>query len=360
MYEIGQEEIDAVAKVIRSGQMFRYRGGEGGETDTFEKRMCEKLGAKHFLAVTNGTAALVCGLAGLEIGPGDEVLVPAYTWLASPAAALEAGAIPVLVECDESLTMCPIDLEKKIGPRTKAIMPVHMAGQPCNMDRIMAIAQKHNLKVIEDACQAVGGSYRGKRLTTIGHVGAFSFNQFKNISCGEGGGLTTSDTKAYHRALIHHDLGSNFRAHVGTLEVPIFLGGNYRFNEILGAIMNVQLTRLDSILERLRARKKVFFKALKPHAAYRQSPCNDQDGDCAKNYSLLFESVAARTQFTEKFKEIAPDIGVSSPINSGIHVYSNWKPLIGQRASYHEGTCAYHHPANKDCRKITANDCPKT
>ena len=207
MYEIGQEEIDAVAKVIRSGQLFRFRGGEGGEADTFEARMRELLGSRHFLSVTSGTAALICGLAGLEIGPGDEVLVPAYTWLASPGAVLAAGAIPVLVDCDESLTMDPDDLERRIGPRTRAIMPVHMVGRPCNLDRILAIAKERGLKVIEDACQAVGGSYGGRRLTTLGDAGAFSFNQFKNIGCGEGGGLTTSDTAVYHRALVHHDLG---------------------------------------------------------------------------------------------------------------------------------------------------------
>jgi hypothetical protein len=259
----------------------------------------------------------------------------------------------VLVECDESLTMDVDDLERKIGPRTKAIMPVHMVGRPCRMDRILAIARKHELKIIEDACQAVGGSYQGRRLTTLGHAGAFSFNQFKNIACGEGGGLATNDTLVYHRALIYHDLGANFRVHVKELQVPVFLGGNYRFNEVLAAIMNVQLSRLDGILERLRARKNRFLACLKPHELFRPTPTHDAAGDCGTNLALIFATVEARTQFVERMKEIDPEVSVSSPIDSGIHVYANWKPLLEQRASYHPLTCAYHHPANRECRKIT-------
>ena len=195
MYEIVQDEIDAVTAVLRSGQLFRYRGGEGGQADTCEKRLVELCGCKYALVVTSGTAALICALVGLNIGPGDEVIVPAYTWLASAGAVLNVGAIPVLANVDESLTLDPADFERRIGPRTKAVIPVHMGGRPSNMDAIMDVAQRHGLHVVEDACQAIGGSYRGRRLGTIGAAGAFSFNQFKTISCGEGGALLTSDRK---------------------------------------------------------------------------------------------------------------------------------------------------------------------
>lgn len=360
MYEIGEEEIAAVARVIRGGQLFRYRGGEGGETDRFEKRMAELLGVKHFLAVTSGTSALTCGLAGMGIGPGDEVLVPAYTWLASPAAVLTVGAIPVLVDCDETLTIATADIERKIGPRTKAILPVHMAGQPCDMAGIMAIATKHRLQVIEDACQAVGGSYRGQRVAAIGTAGAFSFNQFKNISCGEGGGLATNDATVYQRALMQHDLGSNFRAYVKDINEPFFLGTTCRFNEILGAVMNVQLDRLDGILARLRARKAWFFAALRPHPLYRPMPSHDAAGDCGKNHGLTFATRAARERFTAEFKRLAPDVAISSPIDSGIHVYTNWATLIEQRAAHHPLMNPYRHPANQGFRPVTKDDCPKT
>jgi len=293
MYEMGQEEIDAVAQVIRKQQLFRYRGGEGGEVDTFEKRMRELLGSKHFLCTTSGTSALICGLVGLEIGPGDEVIIPAYTFMATAMAVLNVGAIPVVVEVDESLGIAPDDVERKITPRTKAIIPVHMNGLTCDMDRIMAIARKHKIKVIEDACQAVGGSYKGERLASIGDVGAFSFNQFKNISCGEGGGLATNQRHVFERALIHHDSGCIFRSHAGDLQVPFFAGVSYRLNEILGAILNVQLSRMDSILNRLRARKALLVEQLGDCSGFQLTPSNDSRGDCGCVLSLLF---AAETE----------------------------------------------------------------
>lgn len=187
MYEIGQPEIDAVAAVIRSGQLFRYRGGEGGQADACEKRMAEMFDTRHTLMVTSGTGAIICGLVGLGIGPGDEVIVPAYTWLASAGAVLSVGAIPVLADVDETLTLDPADFERRIGPRTKAVIPVHMGGRPSDMDAIMAIAKKHGLRVLEDACQAIGATYKGRPVASIGDAGTLSFNQFKTIACGEGG-----------------------------------------------------------------------------------------------------------------------------------------------------------------------------
>jgi dTDP-4-amino-4,6-dideoxygalactose transaminase len=227
MYIIGKEEIGAIKQVIESGQLFRYRGGEGGETDKFEKEWSEKIGIKHTLAVTSGTAALICGMVGMGIGPGDEVIVPGYTFMSTALAPLAVGAVPIIAEIDESLTFDPKDLEKRITPRTKAVIPVHMVGLPCNMDAIMQIAKKHNLMVLEDACQSVGGSYKGKRLGSIGHAGVFSFNQYKTITCGEGGALVTNDGDIYDRALIHHDGGCVFRDHAAEIRPPFFAGWNF-------------------------------------------------------------------------------------------------------------------------------------
>src|SRR5690349_17794989 len=130
MFEIGQEEINAVSDVISKRQLFRYRGGEGGKVDQFEKKMAQTLGTEYFLALTSGTAALTCALVGIEVGPGDEVIIPAYTFMATALAVLATGAIPVVAEVDESLTIDPNDVAKKISPRTKAIIPVHMNGLP--------------------------------------------------------------------------------------------------------------------------------------------------------------------------------------------------------------------------------------
>jgi len=361
MYEIGQEEIDAVAKVIRSKQLFRYRGGEGAEVDTFEKRLREKLGVNYFLTTSSGTAALICGLVGMEVGPGDEVIIPAYTFIATGLAVLNVGAIPVVAEIDESLCIDPADIKKKITKHTKAIIPVDMVGLPCDMDAIMQIADKRGIFVLEDACQAVGGSYKGKMLTTIGQAGAFSFNQFKNITCGEGGGLATNDINIYQRALIYHDCGCVFRSYAEGLQVPFFAGDNYRSNEISGAILNIQLGRLDSILERLRERKAAMVKKLEKAEAFKVAPTNDAKGDCGSSVCLIFKTAEERVKFCAKIKEIDAAYAMGSPIDSGRHVYTNWKPFIEQMGGYVPAMDAYKRKENKGRKmKLAADSCPKT
>ncbi len=173
MYNIGQEEIDAITKVIRSGNVFRY--GIGDQCDTFERRYGEYLGLPFVQMTASGTNALTAAAIALGLGPGDEVLVPAHTFIATPLAVLSAGAIPVIVDIDESLTIDPAAIDDAVGPRTRAVIPVHMWGAACHMDEVMRIARKHDLRVIEDACQAVGGGYEGKMLGAIGDMGAFSF-----------------------------------------------------------------------------------------------------------------------------------------------------------------------------------------
>jgi dTDP-4-amino-4,6-dideoxygalactose transaminase len=362
MYEIGQEEIDAVARVIRGKQLFRYRGGEGGECDRFEQGLRDLTGARHAVFMGTGTVALTSAVVGLGIGPGDEVIVPAYTWLASPGAVLQAGAIPVLAEVDESLTLDPADFERKITPRVKAVMTVHMSGRPCNLERIGAIARAHGIAVIEDACQAMGGSFQGRRLGTIGAAGAFSFNQFKVITCGEGGALVTSDRRVYERALIYHDLGCGFRGHAGELQEPVFLGNTFRASEIMGAIMNVQLGRLDSILGRPRERRDWLAAAVRASGApLSLSPSNDWAGDCGCGLGLLFESSAQRQGVALRAKELNARAVLGSPIDSGLHVYTNWSALLEQRGGHHPAVNPFLHPANAACRReIRADACPRT
>ncbi len=362
MYEIGQEEIDAVTRVLKSGQLFRYRGGENGEVSAVEKMMVEQLGCDYALAVTSGTAALICGLVGLGIGPGDEVIVPAYTWLASAGAVLSVGAIPVLAEIDATLTLDPVDFEQRIGPRTKAVMPVHMGGRPCNMDAIMTLAAKHGLKVLEDSCQAVGGSYKGRRLATIGNAGAFSFNQFKIIACGEGGVLLTSERKIFERALYYHDMGCSFREHAGHLNEEPFLGHNFRMNDLLGAVLRVQFGRLDGILERLRKRQRWLLDAVRSaDSGLCVLPSNDPTGDCGTFGSFLFRSAEDRLRVAGRVRELCPEVRMDSPIDSGLHVYTNWKTLLEGRAGHHPAVNPFRLRENRDCRlEIKPTDCPKT
>ena len=183
MFRIGKEEIDAVTRVIESRKLFKINDGNQ-EVFNFENELREKFDVENALLMTSGKAALISALTGMGIGPGDEVIVPGYTYIATAIAVTATGAIPVIAEIDETLAIDPIDVEKKITPRTKAIIPVHMQGMPCNMDALMEISKKYGVKILEDACQADGGSYKGKRLGTIGDAGALSFNYFKIITAG--------------------------------------------------------------------------------------------------------------------------------------------------------------------------------
>lgn len=356
MYIIGEEEIQAVRRVIESGQLFRYRGGEGGETDQFEAEWSTKTGVKHTIAMTSGTVALICGLTGLGIGPGDEVIVPGYTFMATPNAVLAVGAVPIIAEVDESLTLDAADVERKITSRTKGIIPVHMCGFPANMDAIMAVANKHGIKVIEDACQADGGSYKGKQLGSIGHAGGFSFNHFKIMSCGEGGALTTNDDTVYYRALVHHDGGAVFRNHAAEVTVPFFAGSNFRINEILSAILRVQLSRLDGILTKLRAEKRILMEELADVSAFSFNPINCIEGDCGTTLGLLFDTAGEANAFAARAGELG--VGCSSPYDSGMHVYWNWEPILHQRGAAHPMRDAYRSTDVK--YEYSEDTCPRT
>jgi dTDP-4-amino-4,6-dideoxygalactose transaminase len=362
MYEMGQQEIEAVSAVLRSGQMFRYRGGENGEVDQAEKAMVRMTGSRYALAVTSGTGALICGLVGFGIGPGDEVIVPAYTWLASAGAILSVGAIPVLAEVDESLTLDPGDFEARITPRTKAVIPVHMGGRPSDMDRIKAVADKHGIRILEDACQAIGGSYKGRRLASIGDAGAFSFNQFKIITCGEGGALLTGDRKVYERALYYHDMGCTFRGHAGDMTEEPFLGNTFRMNEVLGAILRIQFERLDGILAKLRERRDWVLDAVRAEKApVRITPSADLAGDCGCNASFIFGTAAERKRVALRAKELNPACELGSPIDSGLHVYTNWTVLLERQGGFCPAMNPFNRVENQACQMtITPECCPKT
>src|SRR5947199_5190892 len=172
--EVGDEELAALERVIRSKNLFRYYGvGDGPqEVAAFEREFAAQMGARHALCVNAGSSALICGLIGAGVGPGDEVIVPAYTWNATPNAVIAAGALPVLAEVDDSLTLDPADVERRLTPRTKAILPVHMRGAPADMNALGALAREHGLALIEDVCQAAGASFRGTRLGPFGDAGA--------------------------------------------------------------------------------------------------------------------------------------------------------------------------------------------
>ena len=176
-YIIGKEEADAAREILETGCLDRYINSENGASVQFERSFSRKMDSKYALVVSSGTGALICALKGLGVGPGDEVIIPAFTYIATALAVFAVRAVPIIAEIDSSLTISPIDIAKKVTSKTKAIIPVHMHGLPCSMNEIMDLAKQHNLLVLEDVAQACGGSYQGKKLGSIGDSGAFSFDE---------------------------------------------------------------------------------------------------------------------------------------------------------------------------------------
>lgn len=325
MPSVGVREWLAAGQAIFTSNLYRY--GQGAHfTQDFERHFAEVLGAKYALAVNSGTSGLTCALAAAGIGPGDEVLVPAYTWMATAAAPVMVGAVPVLVDIDESLTIDPADIERKITPQTRAIIPVHMINLPCDMDRIMAIARKHNLVVIEDACQAAGVTYKGRHCGAIGDAGAFSFNSFKNMNIGEGGAFVTSDPRFYVRARNYHDLGAPIRGHEETHNEPAFVGANMRVTELEGAMLGAQLAKLGPMMARVRSRRKAMAEVFESRG-FKLAPHHDPES--AASLVLLFDTPEQAIAFSKRR-------GVTRILDSSKHIYTNWDAIVAKRTFHPE------------------------
>ena len=336
-YVFGEAERKEVMEVLESGYLFRY----GSEEDprflhkvaSFEKAFAAHMNAKYCVATTSGTSSLLDCLAAIGVGPGDEVIVPGYTFIASISSIVLSNAIPVLAEIDDSLTIDPDDVERKITDRTKAILPVHMLGNPCKMDRIMEIAKKHNLYVIEDCCQAVGASYGDKKCGTIGDIGAYSLNWFKTITTGDGGAVVTNDENLYERAFGFHDQGhkpSRMGVEVGNRSI---IGMNMRMNEVTGAMALIQTRKLPDILTTLREKKARLKAQLADIDGLEFRTINDEKGECATLLTLLLPTKEIADKLGEK-------IGSKTIAHSGWHVYNNMEQIL-DRGTVTKFNCPY-------------------
>ncbi|WP_169974768.1 DegT/DnrJ/EryC1/StrS family aminotransferase [Tautonia rosea] len=237
----GDEEISALVDVLRSGAWYR---GSGNRVEQFESAWADRLGSKHCVATANGTSALITSLNALDVGPGDEVIVPPYTFVATINAILIQHALPVFVDVDpETSQIDPSKIEAAITDRTRALMPVHIGGSPADMDAIMAIASKHGLPVIEDACQSHLAEWRGKKVGTIGDLGCFSFQASKNLNSGEGGAVMTQDPRLQAECM---SFQNNGRSGPGMPGIFARNGANLRLTEFQGALLMAQMTRLDA------------------------------------------------------------------------------------------------------------------
>lgn len=340
--EIGDLEKQYLLRVLDKKRLFRYGGSqELSDAYALEQLYKERTKVKHGLGVNAGTSALISALIGAGIGPGDEVIIPAYTYIATATAVLIARAVPVIVEVDDSLTMDPQAFEAAITPHTKAVIPVHMRGVPCQMDEILSIAHKHGLVVIEDVAQANGGSYKGKALGSLGHAGCLSFQQYKLVTAGEGGMLLTSDDSIYARASIYHDSAFTFwgkdrftRWGAGSdVDYAPFPGENYRMSELNAALALAQSQRIDSLVSRLQHLKGRVVEGIRDLPGIRLQKIPDPQGDVS--YSLVFylPTIAQAQQFSAALR--AEGIVNGTIDNNGFadrHIYKNWTYVMEKRA----------------------------
>ena len=358
MYRIGQEEKDAVARVIDTRDLFKINGGMH-ETEQCEALMREIFGVKRSLLMTSGLSALASALIGLGIGPGDEVIVPAYTYIATAMAVVQAGAIPVIADINDTLTLDPAAAEKKITPRTRCIIPVHIQGFPCDMDGILALAKRHGIAVVEDACQADGGSYKGRYLGTLGDVGAYSFNYYKVITAGEGGLLVTNDRAVYERALIYHDASAVafFGDQLEDVAQPVFGGTEFRVSDITGAILRAQLRRLPELIADLRRCRDALLDAL--DARLRVIPSHDPQGGCPTTLALRFDTAETCRAFAARCGE--QGLSLTIPIDTGKHIYTNWTQIMEKRGALHPAMDPFRMAENQGLQTDYTRDmCPET
>ena len=290
----GEEERKEVSDVLKTGIMMRY-GFDGPRKGIWkaielEKALCERFGCAHAQLVSSGTAALTTAMAALGIGYGDEIILPSFTFVASFEAVLSVGATPVLVDVDDTLTLDPSAVRKAITKNTKCIMPVHMCGSMADMDELQKICREHNLLLLEDACQSIGATFKGKHLGTIGDAGTFSFDFVKTITCAEGGAVLTNREDVYIKSDGYSDHGHDHKGVDRGADLHPFIGYNFRISELHAAVGLAQIKKLDqflSIQKRNHRRLQEIISQV-PEVSFRRIP--DPSGDSCTFLSWFLPS----------------------------------------------------------------------
>ncbi len=352
------KERAEVLDVLDAQSPFRWYGAQKPvKVLQFEKEFAARMQSKYALGVTSGTAALQCAMAALEIGPGDEVILPSWTWHSCFNAVVLAGALPVFAEIDHSFNIDPADIERHITPRTKAILAVHLQGNPCDMDRILAIAKKHKVRVIEDCAQSVGASYKGRPVGSMGDTGIYSLQLNKTITAGEGGAVVTNDPALFERASRFHDLGGFRAPHqevVGQAQLEWLVGTNFRMNEFTGGVLLAQLRKLDRIVSAVRTNAGLVHKGIAdlPNLKLRLLP--DPKGELGSGVFIDFGTKARCDKFLSAMK--AENVPAGKP---GGSVVLPILPHIMAKKTIHPGWPSFQSARGKAIQ-YGPDSCPKT
>ncbi len=302
----GKEEIKEVNDVLETGIMMRY-GFDGTRKGIWKAReletaICETFGCKHAQLLSSGTAALTTAMSALGLGYGDEIILPSFTFVASFEAVLSVGAIPVFVDVDDTLTLDPQAVRNAITSKTKCIMPVHMCGSMADMDALQAICKEHNLILLEDACQSIGGSYKGRKLGTIGDAGTFSFDFVKTITCAEGGVVMTNREDVYIASDGYTDHGHDHKGVDRGADLHPFIGYNFRISELHAAVGLAQIRKLDTFLAIQKKNHTALKNALSqiPEVSFRRIP--DENGDSCTFLSWFLPTEEATAAVVAELK----------------------------------------------------------
>jgi len=356
----GKEERKEVNDVLETGILMRYGfdGPRNGiwKAKELEEAICETFECKHAQLLSSGTAALTTAMCALGIGYGDEVILPAFTFVASFEAILSVGAIPVFVDVDDSLTLSPQAVRNAITDKTKCIMPVHMCGGMADMDALQAICKDHNLLLLEDACQSIGGTYKGKKLGSIGDAGTFSFDFVKTITCAEGGVVITNREDIYLASDGYTDHGHNHKGVDRGADLHPFIGYNFRISELHAAVGLAQIKKLDTFLAIQKKNHAVLKNALAaiPEISFRRIP--DESGDSYTFLSWFLPTEQATKAVVEELKTQNILAGNFYWFNNNWHYISKWDHLknsVTLNGLHPELKAAVIHHATKD---FTASD----
>jgi len=336
-HAIDSDEEEALLRVLRSKSLYRYHGIDPQwEATQFEIEFAAFVGVRHAVAVTSGTAALHTALGALAVGSGQEVIIPAYLWVSIAAAVINLGAVPVLADIDETFTLDPKDVKRRITPRTSVIVLAHMNGAPGNILPLVALAREHGIYIVEDCAQCVGGTIHGQSVGSFGDIAIFSFQINKNMSSGEGGAVVTNSDALWRRAVALQDVGyardsnGKFDLHDAA---SFTWGRGYRLDELRAAILRVQLRKLPSIISRMRKSKFRIRKALEgmPGLSFRRLV--DSAGDTGAFLLTILPAASIARAVNERMRWhgiVCSADSVSNVIlaDYGLHIYSNIPALV--------------------------------
>lgn len=324
----GEAESRAVEGVVRRRTPFRYYGINVPRTvDSLESAARLLYGMPYALAVNSGTGALFTAVRALGIGPGDEVVIPSFLWVSTVGAVVAANAIPVICEVDDTFTMDVRDLARKVGTRTRLVVPVHMAGAPCDMRGIMALARRRGVAVLEDCAQANGASFRGRPVGTFGTAGMFSLQVNKNITSGEGGLLVTRDRNLYNRMCAAHDVGVPWRNGGPDAAMGVACWGEgRRMGELAGAVAVEQYRKLPAVLGRMRSAKRLLKRMLDGTEGISFRRLHDEKGDSASALIMILPDAAVAKALVAA--TAGSGIGLVRIADFGMHVYHGIPQLV--------------------------------